>query len=179
MRNVLIIEFLRYFDIRRPELFHFFLFFGVAVVLNNVRLKEVKEMSDTLVTVASFDEPYKANIARMKLESEGIKCFLSGENFVATYWLLSRVEGGIKLKVKEADSKAAIEILARKETSSDTQLPSELGEYDLICPKCRSENIEYERYSWKMAIISILLFRLPLTWLKEKYKCLDCGHIWK
>ena len=151
----------------------------MAVVLNKVRLKEVKEMSDALVTVASFDEPYKAHIARMKLESEGIKCFLSGENFVATYWLLSRVEGGIKLKVKEADSKAAIEILARKETSSDTQLPSELGEYDLICPKCRSENIEYERYSWKMAIISILLFRLPLTWLKEEYKCLDCGHVWK
>lgn len=136
-------------------------------------------MSDILVTVASFDEPYKAHIARMRLESEGIKCFLGGENFVATYWLLSRVEGGIKLKVKEPDSKASIEILARKETSSDTQLPSELGEYDLICPKCRSENIEYERYSWKMAIISILLFRLPLTWLKEEYKCLDCGHIWK
>ncbi|MGB7581592.1 MAG: DUF2007 domain-containing protein [Sedimentisphaerales bacterium] len=136
-------------------------------------------MSDTLVTVASFDEPYKANIAKAKLESEGIKCFLSGENFVATYWLLSRAEGGIKLKVREADSKAAIEILARKEISSDTQQPSELGEYDLTCPKCNSENIEYERYSWKMAIISILLFRLPVTWLKEEYKCLDCGHVWK
>jgi hypothetical protein len=151
---------------------------GVAV-LNKVRLKEVKEMSNALVTVASFNEPYKANIARMKLESEGIKCFLSGENFVETYWLYSLADGGIKLKVKESDSNAAIEILARKETSSDTQLSSELGEYDLICPKCRSENIEYERYSWKMAMISILLFRLPLTWLKEEYKCLDCGHIWK
>ena len=71
---------------------------------------------------------------------------------MATYWLLSRAEGGIKLKVREADSKAAIEILARKEKSSDTQQPSELGEYDLTCPKCNSENIEYERYSWKMAI---------------------------
>jgi hypothetical protein len=160
-------------------LFHFLLFFWVVAVLNNVRLKEVKEMSDTLVTVASFDEPHKANIARMKLESEGIKCFLSGENFVATYWLYSLAEGGIKLKVNEADLAAASEILARKVTSSDTQLPSELGEYDLICPKCCSENIEYERYSWKMAMISILLFRLPVTWLKEEYKCLDCGHTWK
>ena len=71
----------------------------MVVVLNKVRLKEVKEMSDILVTVASFDEPYEAHIARMRLESEGIKCFLGGENFVATYWLLSRVEGGIKLKV--------------------------------------------------------------------------------
>ena len=136
-------------------------------------------MDDTLVTVASFDEPYKANIAKAKLESEDIKCFLSGENFVATYWLLSRAEGGIKLKVKEADSKAAIEVLARKEKPLDTQQSSELGEYDLTCPKCNSENIEYERYSWKMTLLSILLFRLPLTWLKEKYKCLDCGHIWK
>ena len=149
------------------------------VVLNKVRFKEVKEMSSTLVTVASFDEPCKANIAKIKLESEDIECFLSGENFVATYWLLSRAEGGIKLKVKEADSKAAMEILARKEKPLDTQQSSELGEYDLICPKCNSENIEYERYSRKMAIFSILLFRLPVTWLKKKYKCLDCGHIWK
>ncbi len=153
--------------------------FWVVVMLNKVCFKEVKEMSNALVTVASFDEPYKANIAKIKLESEGIECFLSGENFVATYWLLSRAEGGIKLKVNEADSKAAIEILARKEKPLDTQQSSELGEYDLTCPKCNSENIEYERYSWKMALLSILLFRLPLTWLKEKYKCLDCGHIWK
>ena len=114
-------------------------------------------MGDKFVTVASYDEPYKANIAKIKLESEGIQCFLGGENFVATYWLLSRAEGGIKLKVNEADEKAATEILARKEALADTQ--SEEGEYDLICPKCRSENIEYERYSWKMAMLSILLFR--------------------
>jgi hypothetical protein len=68
-------------------------------------------MGDKMVTIASFDEPYKAHIARAKLESEGIKCFLSGENFVATYWLCSRIEGGIKLKVRESDSKAAVEIL--------------------------------------------------------------------
>ena len=134
-------------------------------------------MGDKFVTVASYDEPYKANIAKIKLESEGIECFLGSENFVATYWLLSRAEGGIKLKVNEAEAKTATEILARKEALADTQ--SEEGEYDLICPKCRSENIEYERYSWKMAMLSILLFSLPVTWRKKKYKCLDCGHIWK
>jgi len=136
-------------------------------------------MSDALVTVASFDEPYKAHIARMKLESEGIKCFLSGENFVATYWLCSRIEGGIKLKVKESNSIAAVEILQSKEVPSEAQQPPELDGYDLICPKCRSENIEFERFSWKMALLSILLFRLPVTWLKKEYKCLDCGHVWK
>jgi Zn finger protein HypA/HybF involved in hydrogenase expression len=138
-----------------------------------------EEMSDKFVTVASFDEPCKAHIAEAKLESEGIKCFLSGENFVATYWLYSRIEGGIKLKVMESDSKAAVDILQRREVPSNAQQQSELGEYDLTCPKCRSENIEYERFSWKMALLSILLFRLPLTWLKEEYKCLDCGYVWK
>ena len=57
-------------------MFHFLLFFWVAAVLNKVCLKEVKEMSDALVTVASFDEPYKANIAKIKLESEGIECLV-------------------------------------------------------------------------------------------------------
>jgi hypothetical protein len=136
-------------------------------------------MGDKFVTVASFDEPYKANIAKIKLESEGIKCFLSGENFVATDWLLSLAAGGIKLKVNEADSKTATEILAKKEKPSDTNESSEFGGYDLTCPKCNSEKIEYERYSWKTAMLSILLFRLPVTYLKDEYKCLDCGHVWK
>jgi hypothetical protein len=136
-------------------------------------------MRDKFVTVASFDEPYKANIAKIKLEAEGIKCFLSGENFVATYWLLSRAEGGIKLKVNEADAETATEILMRKEISSDAHKSSGFDDYDLVCPKCNSENIEYERYSWKMTMLSILLFSLPVTWLKKKYKCLVCGHIWK
>jgi len=136
-------------------------------------------MSDAVVTVASFDEPYQAHIAKIKLESEGIKCFLSGEHFVGTYWLYSRIDGGVKLKVKESDLKAAEEILKSKVVSPDEQLPPELDGFDLTCPECRSENIEYERFSWKMALLSILLCRLPLTWRKDEYKCLDCGYKWK
>ncbi|MBN2020114.1 MAG: hypothetical protein JW749_07810 [Sedimentisphaerales bacterium] len=142
-------------------------------------MRDSREMNDRVVTVASFDEPYKAHIARIKLESAGIRCFLSGENFVSTYWLLSRADGGIKLKVWQQDVKAAEEFLRQKKSSSEAGKSDEAEGYDLVCPKCGSENIDYERFSRKALMLSILLFRLPLTWLKEKYKCEDCGNVWE
>ena len=60
-------------------------------------------MDDKLVTIRNFcyslDPDSEAELARIKLETEGIKCFLSGKYFVSTYWLLSGVEDGIKLQV--------------------------------------------------------------------------------
>ena len=62
-------------------------------------------MADKLVTIATFWETWEAHLAKDRLLDAGINCFLSGENFIATYWLLVIVEGGIKLKVAESDAR--------------------------------------------------------------------------
>jgi len=53
-------------------------------------------MDDKLVTIRNFcyspDPATEAELARIKLEAEGIKCFLAGENFVSTYWLVAGAE---------------------------------------------------------------------------------------
>jgi Zn finger protein HypA/HybF involved in hydrogenase expression len=139
-------------------------------------------MADRLITIANFDEPLEANLAKIKLESEGIKCFLAGENFVATYWLLSTADRGIKLQVKESEAKRALEILKTKEDQrleKDKEKDLTAETYDLLCPKCHSENIEYEKFSRKVSFLSILFFRFPLPILKKKYKCKNCGYVWK
>jgi len=139
-------------------------------------------MADRLITIANFNEPLEANLAKIKLESAGIKCFLLGENFTATYWLASFADRGVKLQVKETEAKRALEILETKEgqrLKKDEEKDLTTETYDLLCPKCHSENIEYEKFSRKAAFFSILFFRFPLPILKKSYKCRDCGYVWE
>jgi hypothetical protein len=139
-------------------------------------------MADKLITIANFIEPFQADLARVKLESEGIRCFLAGENFAATYWLLSGADRGIKLQVRQSEAERALEILSSEEgpgfrEAAAGSVPSEPA--DVRCPKCSSENTEYEKFSRKAFFLGILFLRFPLALPKRKNKCRDCGHVWK
>ncbi|MHC4481917.1 MAG: putative signal transducing protein [Planctomycetota bacterium] len=138
-------------------------------------------MTDKLITIANFSEPFRAHLAKIELESEGIKCFLVGENFIATYWLLSNADRGIKLQVKESDAKRALEILETRQKPGTAAVTEDEAHEpaDLRCPKCSSENIEYEKFSRKLFFLSILFLRFPLPFPKKSYRCENCGHVWK
>ncbi len=133
-------------------------------------------MDEKIIKIDSFFDYTKAEITKIALEAEGIDCFLSGENFVATYWLYANADRGIKLYIKESDKQQALEILKNirqpKESEADPN-------YDLKCPRCDSTDIDYEKYSRWAFFFSMVLFRLPVTFLRRKYKCTACGNKWK
>ncbi|MBN2455929.1 MAG: hypothetical protein JXB29_05245 [Sedimentisphaerales bacterium] len=143
-------------------------------------------MAEKLVTIRHFcygpDPASEAELARIKLETNGIRCFLAGKNIVSMYWLLSAADRGIKLQVRESDAKKALEILANVthidlDKAEDRDMKPE--PINPACPKCGSNNVEYEGFSMKMFYIGILFFRFPLPFPKKKYKCMSCGEIWK
>ena len=139
-------------------------------------------MDDKLITIATFWENWEAHLARDKLLDAGINCFLSGENFVATYWLLAGADRGIKLKVAEPDAPEAMKILEadEKEAIKETaDSGSESQEENEVCPKCQSTDIEYERFSRKIFFLSILLLKFPLPFFSNRYKCQNCGYVWR
>jgi len=139
-------------------------------------------MVDKLVTIATFWETWEAHLARDRLLDAGINCFLSGENFVATYWLYANADRGIKLKVAEFDAAKARKLLeadGRIETEETANSDSQAQEDNDYCPKCRSTDIEYERFSRKVFFLSILLLRFPLPFPAEHYRCKSCGHAWR
>jgi len=133
-------------------------------------------MDEKIIKIASFLDYTKADITKIALESEGIECLLSGENFVATYWLYANAEGGIKLYIKESDKQKAEEILKAINKPQETDKDAS---YDLRCPKCSSSDIDYARYSRWAFFVSLLLFRLPITYPYKGYKCNVCGNKWK
>lgn len=133
-------------------------------------------MDDKIIKIASFFDYTQAEIAKIALKSEGIECFLSGENFVATYWLYANADGGIKLYIKDSDNQKALQII-KKMYNPDTA--NEDQSYDLKCPKCNSADINFIRFSRWMFIISMILLRLPVTFSRNIYKCNACSHKWK
>jgi hypothetical protein len=87
-------------------------------------------MARELVTVARFDIPANAHIARNALEEAGIKAVIQDEQLVAMDYLLSLAVGGIKVQVWEEDAERAIAVLkslrpAAGETPDESARPGE------------------------------------------------------
>ena len=130
-----------------------------------------------LITFKTFDNSIDAHILKIKLESEGITCFLFDENIVSVNPLYSNLVGGIKLKINEEDLVHAKNVLFELEQTPYTTEDEQI----ITCPKCQSTHIESGYKSMKSigavlsAITSFLLFIFPI-YRKDVYKCLDCGN---
>ncbi len=139
-------------------------------------------MADKLVTIATFWESWEAHLAKDRLLDAGINCFLSGVNFVATYWLYANADRGIKLKVVGSNAAKAGELLeGNGQIETDETANSDLqakGDND-VCPKCQSADIKYERFSRNVFFLSILLLGFPLPFPGKHYRCKSCRHAWR
>lgn len=130
-----------------------------------------------LITFKTFDNSIDAHILKVKLESEGIVCYLFDEHIVSVNPLYSNLVGGIKLKINEEDLVHAKNILRELEETPYT------NEEDLAvtCPNCQSTKLKSGYKSMRSvgavisAIVSFLLMIFPL-YRKDVYKCLDCEH---
>jgi hypothetical protein len=64
-----------------------------------------------LIALRRFRDLPEALVAKGRLDSAGIKCFLSDENTVRMDWLWSNALGGVRLWVREDDVAQAVELL--------------------------------------------------------------------
>ncbi len=64
-----------------------------------------------LVTVRQFRDLPEALLAKGILDSAGIQCYLADDNMVRMDWFISNFLGGVKIKVRTEDFRAALLIL--------------------------------------------------------------------
>lgn len=74
-------------------------------------------------TVASFQDPHAAHIARGKLESEGIDAHVQDDHVVGMNWLYSTAVGGAKV-VDDDDYDRARSVVALDENLRASAHPS-------------------------------------------------------
>ncbi len=83
-----------------------------------------------LFLVATYDEVYKAELAKTALEEEDIFAVVQDRELVAMDWLISNAVGGAKLKVRMEDAERACRIL-REKMSSGTFLAESISDDEL------------------------------------------------
>ncbi len=80
------------------------------------------ENKDKLVTIAEFESSFDAGIAKMSLESNGIKSVIFGEDLIANMPTIGHIKA--QLQVFSGDAAEAKKIL----DSSMNQAPDEEGD---------------------------------------------------
>lgn len=141
---------------------------------------EIQAEADRPVTVASFLQPIEAHLARARLESDGIECFVVDEHIVGVQWLYAVAVGGVKLQVRSWQSEHAREVLAS--CQAETRTSSDWITADLAaprCPRCGSLRIEPSRLSRGARLASGLLLGLRLVGRRRDTRCRHCGHRWR
>jgi hypothetical protein len=116
-------------------------------------------MSQELVFIATFDNSLLANIAKGRLEAEGIAAFLHNERALEMQWLWTNASGGIGLLVPESDAGRARAILAEPvaadATATDESAPDRTADLEDTAQEPNLREQDAVR-AFKSAILGIL-----------------------
>jgi len=105
-------------------------------------------MSKHLVTVERFATPFEANMAKNRLEAEGIPAFLADEQTVGNLWHMGGALGGVKLLVPDDYIQKAMDVLTTPPdeevfSGAQTDLPSDPDSEAIqaarTCPLCGNQ----------------------------------------
>lgn len=135
-----------------------------------------------LITVATYNQIYLADLARARLLDYDIPCVIQDQNMVGMNLFYSNAVGGIKLQVPERFAELALTILNGPGTSGNTD--EEIEEIDKVhCPVCKSIDILPKRYNPVLLMLSSILLVVPFgdilfSTSRSVYKCSNCGNTW-
>jgi DNA-directed RNA polymerase subunit RPC12/RpoP len=131
-----------------------------------------------LVTIARYETPWEAHLARGRLEVEGIPASIADEHLIGANFALSYAVGGVKLKVSTDDLSRARKVLADLRSGAfEEALADELGEPVDACPACGSRRLADVR-SWRDIALLLALFGLAEALYpagRKARRCRDCG----
>jgi len=107
-----------------------------------------------LTTIATFETPAEAHLARLQLENEGIPAVITGEATATCLWYYGTAIRGAQLQVFEQDAERARALLNQIEAlSPDSPWPLDAEEDD---PELESVEADVRR-AWRAAVLGIFL----------------------
>jgi ribosomal protein L37AE/L43A len=132
-----------------------------------------------LQVVETFTNPWEAELARARLEGEGIVAVVVDLHVIGIDWMLSSAIGGVKLKVPVEDVERAKELLGKEAPLSELRLVTAEDRNEPRCPACRSEDIYRRIWSRHGFFLGTIFLGFPLPILHRRWTCRNCGAVWK
>jgi len=146
-------------------------------------------MQSKWVTVATFNMPYQAHLAKARLEAEDIPVIIRDEHLISINQLYSPALGGVKLQVSPDKLKEAQEILdsapdveLTDEEALSAKMPEEHGPRppeSIECLQCGSEGFAEELDYPIERFLNGLLLGLPYLWIGRPLHCRACNHTFR
>ncbi len=125
--------------------------------------------------IGRYNDSISAHLAKSKLESEGIECFLQDEILVN---LRRGVNDGIKLLVNDFDAEKASNILQINQYKKLRKAYPKKMLQSTICPKCFSGDVSHPT-SFLAILAFLLVYAPPFIQNPKKNICKHCGFKWK
>ncbi len=126
-----------------------------------------------MVTIATFQEPAKANHLKQRLQESGLQADVNTESRLQPSALMSQTHANVTVKVHEADFDKAQKLVVEWE-ATDPEISAAIR-----CPQCRSPRIDYPQLAKKFPFIPGLvgiLFALKI--FPKEFYCQDCHFTW-
>ena len=146
-------------------------------------------MQSKWVTIATFNMPYQAHLAKTRLEAEEIPVTIRDEHLISINQLYSPALGGVKLQVPGESLNKAREILdsvpdveLQDEEALSAKMPEEPGPRppeSIECPHCGSEGFAEELHYPIERFLNGLLLGLPYLWIGRPLHCRACNHTFR
>ena len=146
-------------------------------------------MESKWVTIASFNMPHQAHLAKSRLEAGGIPVTIRDEHLISMNQFYSPALGGVKVQVLTENMKEAQEILnsvpdveLQDEEALSATMPEEPGPRPpeaIECPHCGSEGFAEELHYPVERFLNGLLLGLPYLWIGRPLHCRACNHTFR
>jgi len=125
-----------------------------------------------MVTVATFNEPSKAEPLKQQLENEGIYAEIHDESKYEWFWFVSKPVAGIRLKVHKKNFERARQRVRELDTSTGLLRDA------VKCPQCGSSRIEYPQFTRKFIMPNLVGLASLLGIIDKQFYCQECEHTW-
>ncbi|MBS1615246.1 MAG: DUF2007 domain-containing protein [Bacteroidetes bacterium] len=137
---------------------------------------------EELVTVRTYTYAYEAALAKSRLQSEDIYCFLKDELTIQANPFYSNALGGVKLQVPASEVRRAVDILDTMSERSIGDQPKTISVHTANgmideCPACLSDEVSpVKKASMRIFGLSLLFLGFPLPVFSRMYHCYNCGR---
>jgi len=125
-----------------------------------------------MVTVATFNEPSKAEPLKQKLEKTGIHAEIFDESRYEWSWFVTKPLAGIRLKVHKHDFEGARQRIREWDRAEGILRDA------VCCPQCGASRIEYPQFTRKFLMPNLVGVASLLHIIDKEFYCQDCEHTW-
>jgi predicted Zn-ribbon and HTH transcriptional regulator len=124
------------------------------------------------ITIATFDEPAKAEPLKQRLEQCQIPAEVHDESVAEHFLFVMHPLAGVKLRVRPQDYENARHLIYAWDQAEGALRDA------VRCPECKSSRVDYPQFTRKFILPNLVVLLSAFGFIPKEFFCLDCHCTW-